>query len=315
MISHSGYIKRMPIDTYRKQGRGGKGIIGSSTKEGDFIEHLFVASTHDYLLVFTSKGICHWLRVYYIPSMSRQSKGRNIVNLLKLQNEKITSIINVRDFDQRQLVMATRNGLVKKTVLSAYGNPRANGVKAIRLDPDDDLIGVAVTSGFDDIILGTSKGMAIRFNESQTRSVGRVSRGVIGIRLRPDDRVVDMVIAEEDADLLSVCENGFGKRTPLEDYRSQSRGGLGLINIKSTKRNGEVVALKAVHNDDELMMITAGGMIIRTGIADVRTIGRNTAGVRMISLKANDKLVAVERLISDEEDQSEPSDEQSSDKE
>lgn len=304
-ITHGGYIKRLPIDTYRKQGRGGKGIIGSDTKEGDFLEHLFVASTHDYLLFFTSKGICHWLKVYNIPAMSRQSKGRNIINLLQLdKDEKITSIINVRDFDdQRQLVMATKNGTIKKTVLSAYGNPRSNGVIAIKLDEDDDLIGVAITSGEDDIILGTREGMAIRFHEADARSMGRVSRGVRGIKLRKGDQVVDMVIAEENSSLLTVCEKGYGKRTDLADYRTQSRGGLGLINIKSSDRNGKVVALKAVHDDDEVMMVTANGMIVRTGLEEVRAIGRNTAGVRMISLKEGDHLVAVARLIADEDEE------------
>ncbi len=303
-VSHGGYIKRMPIDTYRKQGRGGRGIIGSDTKEGDFLEHLFVASTHDYLLFFTSKGICHWLKVYNLPAMSRQSKGRNIVNLLSLgQDEKITSIINVREFDnKRQLLMATKNGTVKKTVLSAYGNPRTNGVIAIKLDASDDLIGVAVTSGADEIILGTRDGMAIRFHESDARSMGRVSQGVRGIKLRTGDKVVDMVIAEEGSSLLTVCEKGYGKRTDLADYRTQSRGGLGLINIKTTERNGKVVALKAVHEDDELMMVTANGMIVRTGLEEVRAIGRNTAGVKMISLKPGDHLVAAERLIIEEDE-------------
>jgi DNA gyrase subunit A len=301
-VSHGGYIKRMAIDTYRKQGRGGTGVIGSATKEDDFIEHLFVASTHDYLLVFTGKGICHWLRVYDIPTMSRQSKGRNIVNLLQLNDEKVTSIINVRQFDERQLVMATRNGLVKKTVLSAYGNPRTNGVIAIKLDANDDLIGVAVTSGHDEIILGTSDGMALRFNETQARSMGRVSRGVIGIKLREGDTVVDMVVTEEGASLLTVCENGYGKRTNLDDYRPQRRGGIGIINIKTTERNGRVVAMKAVDDDDELMLITSQGQIVRTGLEDVRAIGRNTAGVRLIRLKSDDKLVAVERLIPDMDD-------------
>ncbi len=306
-ISHSGYIKRMPIDTYRRQGRGGKGIIGSSTKEGDFIEHLFTASTHDYLLVFTNKGICHWLRVYNIPSLSRQSMGRNIVNLLQLNDEKITSIINVREFDERQLVMATANGLIKKTVLSAYGNPRATGVIAIKLDPNDDLIGVEITSGNDEIILGTRDGMAIRFNESDVRSMGRVSRGVIGIKLRPGDRVVDMVIVEPEGSLLTVCENGYGKRTSIEDYRIQGRGGMGLINIKTTTRNGKVVAMKPVHDEDELMLISAHGLIMRTGLEEVREIGRNTAGVRLIRLNTGDKLVAVERLAADEEQQADNS--------
>ena len=306
-VSHGGYIKRMPIDTYRKQGRGGRGIIGSDTKEGDFLEHLFVASTHDYLLFFTSKGICHWLKVYNIPAMSRQSKGRNIINLLQLdKDEKITSIINVREFDdKRQLLMATKSGVVKKTVLSAYGNPRSNGVIAIKLDDGDDLIGVAITTGDDEIILGTQDGMAIRFHESDARSMGRVSRGVRGIKLRKGDEVVDMVIAEEGSSLLTVCEKGYGKRTDLADYRTQSRGGLGLINIKTTSRNGKVVALKAVHDDDEVMMVTANGMIVRTGLEEVRAIGRNTAGVRMISLKEGDHLVAVERLIIEEDDESE----------
>ncbi|NIA16960.1 MAG: DNA gyrase subunit A [Planctomycetes bacterium] len=299
-ISHSGYIKRVPIDTYRKQGRGGRGIIGSDTKEGDFIERLFVASTHDYLLIFTNRGKCYWLKVYNIPMLTRQSKGRSIVNLLNLGDQKITSIINVRDFDDRQLVMATKNGLIKKTTLSAYGNPRTNGVVALRLDPNDDLIGAAITSGQEQIILGTHDGMAIRFDETQARSMGRVSRGVIGIRLRSGDAVVDMVIAKERATLLTVCENGYGKRTDLDDYRSQSRGGIGLINIKTTERNGKVVALKAVHDKDELMMISAAGIIIRTGLEEVRSIGRNTQGVRMIRLDSGDKLVAVETLAVEE---------------
>jgi DNA gyrase subunit A len=302
-ISHSGYIKRMAIDTYRKQGRGGTGIIGSSTKEDDFIEHLFTAGTHDYLLVFTSKGICYWLRVYNIPTMSRQSRGRNIVNLLQLRDEKVMSIINVREFDERQLIMATQNGVVKKTVLNAYGNPRSNGVIAIKLDANDDLIGVAVTSGMDEIVLGTRDGMTIRFNESQARSMGRVSRGVRGIKLREGDAVVDMVVAEEGASLLTVCENGYGKRTNLDDYRLQRRGGVGLINIKTTERNGKVVAMKAVGDEDELMLISSQGQIVRTGLEEVRAIGRNTAGVRLIRLKAGDTLVAVERLVSEEEEE------------
>ncbi|MHC4574040.1 MAG: DNA gyrase subunit A [Planctomycetota bacterium] len=308
-ISHSGYVKRMPIDTYRKQGRGGKGVIGSDTKEGDFIEHLFTASTHDYLLIFTNRGRCYWLRVYDIPSMSRQSKGRNIVNLLKLGSQTVTSIINVRGFDgeegegeERQLVMATKNGVVKKTRLGAYSNPRASGVTAIKLDPNDDVIGVALTTGSNHIILGTREGMAIRFEEKQVRSMGRVSRGVRGIRLRGKDSVVGMVIAEEEASLLTVCEKGYGKRTRLADYRAQSRAGIGLINIKTTQRNGKVVALKAVKDDDELMMITANGIIIRTGLEGIRSIGRNTQGVRLIKLGAGDKLVAVEKIATEGED-------------
>jgi DNA gyrase subunit A len=302
-ISHSGYVKRMPIDTYRKQGRGGRGVIGSDIKEGDFIEHLFTASTHDYLLIFTNRGRCYWLKVYDVPSMSRQSKGRNIVNLLKLGYQTIASIINVRRFDgdegqagERQLVMATKNGVVKKTKLSAYSNPRATGVTAIKLDPNDDVIGVALTTGTNHIILGTREGMAIRFAEGQARSMGRVARGVKGIKLRAKDAVVDMVIGEVGTSLLTVCENGYGKRTSVEDYRPQSRGGIGLINIKTTKRNGKVVGLKAVRDEDELMMITANGIVIRTGLEQVRSIGRNTQGVRLIKLDEGDKLVAVEKI-------------------
>ena len=301
-VSHTGYVKRMPIDTYHKQARGGTGIIGSDTKEGDFIEHLFSASTLDYLLIFTNRGKCYWLKVYDVPSMSRQSKGRSIANLLKLGDQKIASIINVRKFDaesERQLVMATKNGLVKKTRLAAYSNPRATGVIAIRLDPNDDVIGVGLTTGSDHIVLGTRDGMTIRFDEKQVRSMGRVSRGVIGIRLRAGDSVVDMVIAEEKAALLTVCENGYGKRTGLDNYRPQSRGGLGLINIKTTARNGKVVALKAVQYADELMMITAKGIIIRTGLDQIRSIGRNTQGVRLIKLKSGDKLVAAEKIVSE----------------
>jgi DNA gyrase subunit A len=303
-ISHAGYIKRTSIDTYRKQGRGGKGVIGSDTKEGDFLEHLFTASTHDYLLVFTSKGMCYWLKVYNVPELSRQSKGRNIINLLQLSvEEKITSILAVREFDdKRQLIMATKQGTVKKTVLSAYGNPRNNGLIAIKLEEGDGLIGASITSGEDEVILGTADGMAIRFHESQARSMGRVSIGVSGIKLREGDHVVSMVIAEKGASLLTVCENGHGKRTDLDDYRPQHRGGLGLINIKTTDRNGKVVAIKTVHDNDELMLITAGGMIIRTGLEQVREIGRNTAGVRMIRMDEGDKLVAAERLIAEEEE-------------
>ena len=312
-VSHSGYVKRLPIDTYRKQARGGRGIIGSDTKEGDFIKHLFIASTHDYLLIFTNRGKCYWLKVYDIPSMSRQSKGRNIVNLLKLGNQQIASIINVSSFEDeaevegkevrsRQLVMATRNGIVKKTKLSAYSNPRANGVIAINLDPNDDLIDVALTTGTNHIILGTRDGMTIRFDESQVRSMGRASRGVKGINLRSGDAVVGMVIVEEKAALFTVCENGYGKRTGLENYRPQSRGGVGLKNIKTSSRNGKVVALQAVQSKDDLMMITANGMIIRTGLDEIRSIGRNTQGVRLIKLKADDKLVAAEKIVSEEQD-------------
>jgi DNA gyrase subunit A len=306
-VSHEGYIKRMPIDTYRKQARGGMGIVGSDTKEGDFLEHLFVASTHDYLLIFTNRGRCYWLKVYDVPSMSRQSKGRSIANLLNLSDQQIAAIINVSGFEGvegqplRQLVMATKSGLVKKTRLSAYGNPRSTGVIAINLDPDDALIDVVQTTGDNHIVLGTHDGMAIRFDEKQVRSMGRDSRGVIGIRLRQKDYVVGMVISEEKAALLTVCENGYGKRTSFDNYRVQSRGGVGLINIKTSERNGKVVALKSVQYDDELMLITAKGIIMRTGLDQIRSIGRNTQGVKLIKLKTDDKLVAAEKIVNENE--------------
>ena len=304
-VSHTGYVKRMPIDTYRKQGRGGTGVIGSDTKEGDFIEHMFTASTHDYLLIFTNRGKCYWLKVYDVPSLSRQSKGRSIANLLNLGDQTIASVINVAKLTkdeeapedkQPQLVMATKNGVIKKTKLSDYSHPRSVGVTAIKLDPNDTLIDVAQTTGKDHIVLGTRDGMAIRFDEQQVRSMGRVSHGVIGIRLRTGDAVVDMVIAEEKASLLTVCEHGYGKRTSLDNYRPQNRGGIGLINIKTTDRNGKVVSLKAVQFEDELMLITANGQIIRTGLDQIRPIGRNTQGVRLIKLREGDKLVAAAKI-------------------
>ncbi len=265
-------------------------------------------------MIFTNRGKCYWLKVYDIPEMSRQSRGRSIANLLNLGDQMIASIINVSDFgseneddeNQRQLIMATKNGLVKKTKLSAYGNPRASGVIAIKLDPTDDLIEVALTTGSDHIIIGTRDGMAIRFDEKQARSMGRASRGVIGIRLRAKDEVVGMVIAEKGASLLTICENGYGKRTPLENYRVQSRGGVGLINIKTSERNGKVVSMKSVQAADEIMLITANGIIIRTGLDQLRSIGRNTQGVRLIKLKDGDKLVAAAKIVTEQDDSEKP---------
>ncbi len=308
-LSHGGYVKRMPVDTYRKQGRGGKGIIGSDTREGDFIESLFTASTHDYLMVFTNRGKCYWLKVYNVPSLTRQSKGRSIANLLDMGDQKIASIINVSNFDERNLVMATRKGVIKKSALSLYSNPRPSGIIAVKLDPDDDLIGVALTNGKNHIILGTKDGMAIRFDEEQARPMGRSAHGVKGLTLRKSDYVVDMVIAEEGASLLTVCEKGFGKRTELDDYRSQNRGGIGLINIKTSDRNGNVIAIKTVKDGDDIMLITAKGIIIRTGLDELREIGRNTQGVRLIKLDDDDKVVAVERVVKEEKDEDTPAEE------
>lgn len=308
-VSHAGYVKRMPLDTYRKQARGGRGIIGSDIKQDDFIEHLFTASTHDYLLIFTNRGRCYWLKVYDVPSLSRQSKGRNIINMLNLANQKIASVINVthleneKNDNNRQLVMATKKGIIKKTKLGAYSNPRATGVLAIKLGENDDLIGAALTSGNDHIILGTRDGMAIRFDESQVRSMGRVSRGVRGIKLHKQDQVVAMVIAQKGASLLTVCENGFGKRTNLGKYRIQKRAGTGIRNIKTTARNGKVVTLAMVRSCDEIMIITAKGIIIRTGLDQVRKIGRSTQGVRLIKLDEGDYLVAAAKIVCDISDE------------
>ena len=304
-ISHEGYIKRMPIDTYRCQGRGGRGIMGSDSKDGDFIEKIFIASTHDYLMVFTDNGRCYWLKVYQIPSLTRQSKGRNIVNLLELGDCKVMSIINVRDFDSGSLVFATRKGIIKKTLLSAYGNIRSNGVNAIKLDEDDDLISVLKTNGSDELVLATRNGMSIRFNENDVRNMGRVSRGVKGIRLKGDDMVVGMVVLEDGCSLLTVCEKGYGKRTNTDEYRIQSRGGSGIINIKTTDRNGKVVAIIPVSEAHEIMMITRNGIIIRTGIDELREIGRNTAGVRMIKVGEDDTVVSAARIVKDDSDDAE----------
>ena len=305
-LTHEGYIKRMPTATYRRQGRGGQGIKGSDSKEGDFVEELFIASTHDYLLVFLSSGRMHWLKVYDIPSMSRTSKGRAIVNLLQMEkDDKICAVVNVRDFDDRFLVTATRNGQIKKTALEAYSNVRKGGIVATGIKDGDEVIGVAITRGDDEIVLGTANGQAIRFNEKDVREMGRTAAGVRAINLKGDDQVVDMILVDTHASLLTVCENGFGKRTSFDEYRLQNRGGSGIINIKATERNGKVVALKSVRDADELMMITLNGQIVRTGVNEMRVIGRATQGVRVISLKPSDKLVSVARVVSEDNDQQE----------
>ncbi len=305
-LTHEGYIKRMPTATYRKQGRGGQGIKGSDSKEGDFVEELFIASTHDYLLVFLNSGRMHWLKVYDIPSMGRTSKGRSIVNLLRMEkDEQICAVVNVREFDDRFLVSATRKGQIKKTPLAAYANVRKGGILAIGIKPGDEVIGVALTHGNDEIMLGTSNGQSVRFSEKNVRQMGRTAAGVRGIKLKGDDAVVGMIIVDARATLLTVCENGYGKRTSFDEYRLQNRGGSGIINIKATARNGKVVAIKSIRDADEMMMITHNGQIVRTGVNEMRVIGRATQGVRVITLKPGDKLVAVARVISEDNDQQE----------
>jgi DNA gyrase subunit A len=303
-ISHEGYIKRMPLTSYRRQGRGGKGIIGSTAKEGDFVQDMFVASTHDYILFFTNMGQCYWQKVYDIPQLSRQSKGRAIVNLLEMRTgETVASFIPVREFDEkRQLVFATALGTIKKTAISAFSRPKKGGIIAINLDKGDRLIDVAISGGHDEIILGTRDGMSIRFKETDVRSMGRDTTGVRGIDLRKGDAVVGMSLVDVHANLLTVCENGHGKRTEFSEYRTQGRGGLGLINIKTSDRNGKVVAMMTVRDGDELMLITHQGQIMRIGVdaESIRPIGRATQGVRVIRLNEGDKLVAVARVTAEE---------------
>ncbi len=306
MITHEGYTKRLPLSTYRKQNRGGKGVTGAGMKEGDFVENLFIASTHDYILFFTDLGKVYWLKVYDVPHFGRVAKGRAIVNLLNLQeDENVTSMIPVRKFDDRSLVMATKNGIIKKTILSAFGRPKKGGIIAILLDSGDKLIGVKLAQGGQEIVLGTENGKAIRFSEDDVRCMGRATRGVKGITLQGDDTVKGIVIVDKNATLLTVCENGFGKRTDYSEYTVQRRSGQGVINIKTTDRNGKVVALINVSDEDEFMMMTANGMIIRSAIKAIRSIGRNTQGVRLISLKEGDKLVSVAPVVSDESEESE----------
>ena len=306
MITHEGYTKRLPLDTYRKQNRGGKGVTGAGMKEGDFVENLFIASTHDYILFFTDLGKVYWLKVYDVPHFGRVAKGRAIVNLLNLQeDENVTSMIPVRKFDDKSLVMATKNGIIKKTILSAFGRPKKGGIIAILLDSGDKLIGVKLAQGGQEIVLGTENGKAIRFSEDDVRCMGRATRGVKGITLQGDDTVKGIVIVDKNATLLTVCENGFGKRTDYSEYTVQRRSGQGVINIKTTDRNGKVVALINVSDEDEFMMMTANGMIIRSAIKAIRSIGRNTQGVRLISLKEGDKLVSVAPVVSDESEESE----------
>ncbi|MGQ3684499.1 MAG: DNA gyrase subunit A [Candidatus Loosdrechtia sp.] len=301
IITHEGYIKRLPLTSYRKQHRGGKGVTGAEMKEGDFIEHLFVALTHDYILFFTDQGRVYWQKVYDIPEMGRTAKGRAIINLLELkEDENVSSLIPVRNFDERQLVMATSNGIIKKTPLCAYGKPKKGGIIAINLDEGDKLIGVKLTNGKQDVILGTEQGKAIRFSEKDVRTMGRVTHGVKGITLKEGDKVRGMVVVDENASLLTVCEHGFGKRTDFGEYPAYRRGGQGVINIKTTERNGKVVALLDVRDEDDLIMITAKGMVIRTPVNTIRSIGRNTQGVKLFSVEAGDKLVSVARIIPEE---------------
>jgi len=303
-LSHQGYVKRVPIDAFRSQGRGGRGVRGTEVREDDFIEHMRVASTLDYLLFFSNRGRVYWLRVYDIPSMQRTSRGRALANVLTMQpNERHVAVLAVREFaEEKYVFFATEKGVVKKTPLAAFSRPRPSGIQAIVLDPDDTLVKVSLSEGNQQIVLGTRQGMACRFPEAQVRAMGRAARGVRGIRLRQDDSVVDMVVIEPGMSLLTVCERGYGKRTDIEEYRLTRRGGVGVINIRVNERNGSVVALRAVTDDDELMLITAKGALLRMPVRELREIGRATQGVRLIRLDEDDRVVAVARVVSEKEE-------------
>jgi DNA gyrase subunit A len=303
-ISHGGYIKRLPVSSYRKQKRGGKGATGADLKEEDFIEHLFVASTKDYLLVFTDKGQVYWVKVYEIPQAGKVSKGKAIVNLLELKSgEKVSSTIPVREFSaDKFLVMVTRQGVIKKTGLDAYGNPRKGGIIGISLEDKDELIGVELTDGKQELLIGTREGKAIRFPEAQVRDMGRAARGVKGITLSKKDEVISMVLVQKDATILTVTELGFAKRTLAKEYRLTRRGGKGIINIKVTDKNGPAVNLKTVNDNDELMVITQNGMFLRCSIKDIRETGRASQGVRLIKLEDKDHVSCVAPVIAEEEE-------------
>jgi len=296
--TNSGYIKRTSLSLYKQQKRGGKGVIAAETKDEDFVDDLFIASTHSYILFFTNKGRVYWLKVYSIPEASRQAQGKAIVNLLNLEsNEKVTAFVPVKSFDdQHYLVMATKKGIVKKTNLNAYSNPRKGGIIAVNLADDDSLVNVLLTDGKMRIMLATKKGMAVRFDEADVRPIGRSGMGVRGIRLRDDD-VIGMVAASDEDTLLTVTENGYGKRTMAPDYRITNRGGTGVINIICSERNGNVVSVKSVTDDDDIMFITKNGITIRIPAKYISVIGRNTQGARIMRLEENDKVVAAAKSV------------------
>ncbi len=302
-ISNTGYIKRNPVSLYRAQHRGGKGKVAMSTKQDDFVSRLFIASTHSYVLIFTSKGRVYWIKVHEIPQAGRAAKGRSIVNLLRLkEDEKINASLVVRDFSEDlYLVMATRNGIIKKTSLAAYSHPRSEGIIAVNLDEGDKLVGVELTDGEKDIVLGTRMGKVIRFSEKDVRPIGRVGRGVRGIRLAEGDEVVGMEVVTRGATLLTVTENGYGKRTRTDEFRRQSRGGMGIIMINTGDRNGPVVGMKQIMDEDQVMMVSDGGKIIRMAASQIPVIGRNTKGVRLIDLAPGEKVVSLAKLEEKEE--------------
>ncbi len=304
-ISHQGFIKRFPVSGYRRQSRGGKGVTGVSTKEDDFIEHMFIASTHQYILFFTDKGRCYWLKVHEVPEGGRAARGRSIINLLeKDKDELITAFVAVKEFtDNQYLVMVTELGTIKKTVLSAYGNVRKGGINAINLVKGDKLIAVKMTDGNNDIVIGTRNGFAIRFNEQDVRDMGRTATGVRGIRLQKGDKVVGLlVIKHPQTSVLVVTEKGYGKRSDINDYRITRRGGKGVITVKTTDKVGKMISLMEVVDKDELVIISTQGMVIRQAVKDLRIMGRNTQGVRVIKLNEGDSIADIARIIPEDDD-------------
>ncbi|MDX9973666.1 MAG: DNA gyrase subunit A, partial [FCB group bacterium] len=298
--SNEGYIKRLPVTTYRKQKRGGRGVNGMDTKEEDFVKDLFIANTHEYMLFFTNRGKCYWRKVHELPKASRTARGRAMVNVLELgADEKVTTCLPVRDLKEegKYIFFVTAKGIVKRTPLIDFSNPRTVGIRAINLDTDDTLIDVQITSGQDNVLIATYLGQAIRFPESDVRSMGRTAGGVIGIRLDKDDRVVGMSVAGEDTTVFCVTENGFGKRTTVAEYRIQHRGGSGIINIKTTERNGNVVGMLTVEDDDEVVVVSTDGVVLRMSVKDLRKIGRNTQGVKIMVPGEGARVSAVARAI------------------
>ncbi len=303
-ISHGGFIKRFPVSGYRRQGRGGKGITGAATREDDFLEHMFIASTHHYIMFFTDRGRCYWLKVHEVPEAGRTSKGRSIANLLeKPPEERITAFINVKQFDEAHFVtMVTEFGTIKKTVLSAFGNIRKGGVHAITLDAKDSLKDVRLTNGQQEIIIGTHEGMACRFNEKDVRDMGRTAAGVRGVRLDEGDKVIGMIApTRSGTTVLVVSEEGYGKRSEVSDYRLTRRGGKGVITMKATEKTGKLVAIKEVVDNDDLICVTKDGLVIRQHVAEIRVMGRNTQGVRVVRLNDGDRLAAVANVPADED--------------
>ncbi|HSQ32295.1 MAG TPA: DNA gyrase subunit A, partial [Gemmatimonadaceae bacterium] len=312
-ISHSGYIKRTSASTYKKQRRGGRGNNGATLKDEDFIEHLFIASTHDYVLIFTEDGRCFWLKVHEIPQAGRAAKGKPIVNMINVSPDtKVSAMVAVREFPEDQfLLFATKQGTVKKTALSQYSNPRTTGIKAIKIEDGDELMDVQVTSGTNDIVLATRHGLSIRFHEQDVREMGRDTTGVKGIELGARDQVIGMVVIKREANLLVVTEKGMGKCSPIDEYRVQKRGGKGIITVHRTEKTGDAVSIKEVLPDDELMLITKQGIAIRMPVKGIRVAGRNTQGVKLVNLDPNDLVTDVARVVPDDdtevgEDSAEP---------